>query len=200
MTIADRLTDLNRWYEGLPDDRRIFVYPGVLLAAALVNARWTGSPFGWVFFAALAALVVIRRSYVSGYLKSEALADGPAAKAASAPRAFVPPPAPVQPVAKPAPAPAPVAPPVVAQPAAAPAPQAAPPPPAAPAPVAAQPAAKPAPPPPVHPAVASTPTVDGPAPRPVPAAAAATPKKNVQPPPRKNDGRSGRRKPGDKHP
>jgi hypothetical protein len=48
--------------------------------------------------------------------------------------------------------------------------------------------------------VASAPTVDGPAPRPVPAAAPGNQKKNHAPPPRKNDGRSGRRKPGDKHP
>jgi outer membrane biosynthesis protein TonB len=194
MTIADRLTELNRWYEDLPDDRRIFVYPGVLLVAALVNARWFGTPFGWLFFATLAALFVIRRSHVSGYLKTEALAGGPVAAAAhraepaAAPRAFVAQPAPVQPVVKPAPAP------VATQAAARPTPQPAPPPP-----VAAQPVAKPAPQPPVQQA-AATPTVDGPAPHSAPAAAASSPKKNVPPPPRKNDGRSGRRKPGDKHP
>ncbi len=198
MTLADRLIDLNRWYEELPDDRRIFVYPGVLLVAALVNARWTGSPFGWLFFGALAALVVIRRSYVSGYLKSEALADGPAARSAPAPRAFVPPPAPVPPTAKPVPAPAPTASPVAAQPAARPAPPPAAPPPPAPPPVAAQPVARPAPQPAAPPVVPSAPTVDGP--RPVPAAAAASTKKTAAPPPRKHDGRSGRRKPGDKHP
>src|ERR1700712_4631244 len=31
------LIDLNRWYEGLPESRRLWVYPAVLLAAGAIN-------------------------------------------------------------------------------------------------------------------------------------------------------------------
>jgi cytoskeletal protein RodZ len=210
MTIAERLNDLNRWYDGLPDDRRVFVYPGVLLAAALVSAKWTGSPFGWLFLAAVAALVLIRKVYAP--VRSEALAGGPTAHAAP-PRPFVAQPAPVRPISTPpqppvaaqpaasSPPASPVVPPPVVQPAATPDPapqptiQAAP---VAPI-IAAQPAARPAP-QSAPPSVPSAPTVDGPAPRPAPAAATGAQKKTNAPPPRKNEGRSGRRKPGDKHP
>ena len=71
MTLADRLIDLNRWYEGLPDGRRVFVYPAVLVAAGFVNTRLTGAPIGWVSLSALVALIVVRRSYVSGWLASQ---------------------------------------------------------------------------------------------------------------------------------
>ena len=77
MTLADRLIDLNRWYEGLPDTRRVFVYPAVLVAAGLVNTRLTGAPIGWVSLSALVALFVVRRSYVSGWLAAQAPAGGP---------------------------------------------------------------------------------------------------------------------------
>jgi hypothetical protein len=76
MTLADRLIDLNRWYEGLPEGRRIFVYPAVLVAAGFVNTRLTGAPIGFVSLSALAALIVIRRSYVSGWLASHAPIGG----------------------------------------------------------------------------------------------------------------------------
>nr|WP_294556028.1 hypothetical protein [uncultured Rhodopila sp.] len=76
MTLADRLIDLNRWYEGLPDGRRVFVYPAVLVGAGFINTRLTDAPIGWVSLSALVALVVIRRSYISGWLASRAPIGG----------------------------------------------------------------------------------------------------------------------------
>jgi MYXO-CTERM domain-containing protein len=62
MTFAERVIELNRWYDSLPEPRRIMVYPAVLLAAGAINMHWTGSPFGLVFLLALAVLFVLRRS------------------------------------------------------------------------------------------------------------------------------------------
>jgi MYXO-CTERM domain-containing protein len=65
MTLAERVNDLNRWYEALPEPRRILVYPVVLLAAGAINMHWTGSPFGLVFLLALVVLFALRRSYTA---------------------------------------------------------------------------------------------------------------------------------------
>jgi hypothetical protein len=213
MTLADRLIDLNRWYEALPDGRRVFVYPAVLVAAGFVNTRLTGSPIGWVSVSALAALVAARRSYVSGWLASRVPAGGPVAavrpRAAAetvAPAALAKP-EPVRPIAAVAPKPEPVVPVAVErQPAAPAAPVHAPVIPPAAAPVAAQPIARAAP--------EQVAPVEVPAPKPVARveAATATPpapahdnhakggKRGNTPPGRKQDGKSGKRKPGDKHP
>jgi hypothetical protein len=77
MTLAERLFDLNRWYEALPDGQRILVYPAVLVAAGLINTRWTGSPFGAVLLLTVLALIAVRRSYTSGWLGSRVAAGGP---------------------------------------------------------------------------------------------------------------------------
>ena len=77
MTLAERLIDLNRWYEALPDGQRILVYPAVLVAAGLINTRWTGSPFGAVLLLTVLALIAVRRSYTSGWLGSRVAAGGP---------------------------------------------------------------------------------------------------------------------------
>jgi hypothetical protein len=76
MTLADRLIDLNHWYEGLPDGRRVFVYPAVLVVAGYVNTRLTGAPIGLVSLSALVALVAVRRSYISGWLAARVPAGG----------------------------------------------------------------------------------------------------------------------------
>ncbi len=79
MALAERLIDLNRWYEALPDGQRVLVYPAVLVAAGIINSRWTGSPFGLVLLLTVVALITIRRSYISGWLASRVAAGGPPA-------------------------------------------------------------------------------------------------------------------------
>ncbi|WP_193540103.1 hypothetical protein, partial [Rhodopila globiformis] len=111
MTLAERVNDLNRWYEALPESRRILVYPAVLVAAGVIDTHRTGAPFGMVFLAALVLLFALRRSYIAGWFKQSAAA-GPAGAlehqrtveppAAKAPAAKEPPPA--APAAKPEPA------------------------------------------------------------------------------------------------
>lgn len=208
MTLADRLIDLNRWYEGLPDGRRVFVYPAVLVAAGFVNTRLTGAPIGWVSLSALVALFVVRRSYISGWLAARAPVGGPSVGtrpfvvAAPAAPAAVAKPEPVRPAVVVAPvAPlaeikAPAAP--VAAPVSAPA-------------VAVQPVARaipepavpvqaPAEPKPVIRVEAATATPPSP-PAPAHHDNQAKSGKRANPPGgRKHEGKSGKRKPGDKHP
>jgi outer membrane biosynthesis protein TonB len=164
MTFPERVIELNRWYDSLPEPRRILVYPAVLLAAGAINMHWTGSPFGLVFLLTLAMLFALRRSYTAGWVKAEAATGGPAGALEHQPK--IEPPAfkapvvaekPAAPAAQPAPQPAP-------QPASQAVPQAAPqaapvPPPAAAAPV-------------VRPAAAAPAPVAPPAPAPAPAPAA----------------------------
>lgn len=204
MTLADRLIDLNHWYEGLPDTRRVFVYPAVLVAAGFVNTRLTGAPIGWVSVSALAALIAVRRSYVSGWLAARVPAGGQVAD--TSPRAVA---APVPPAPAVVAKPEPVRPAVVAP--AAPVAAERVPAPAAAAPASVQPVARAVPEPPVQPAPAPKPVVR------VEAATAAPPapaqdnhakddnhakggKRGNAPPGRKHEGKSGKRKPGDKHP
>src|SRR4051812_12030833 len=159
MTFAERVIELNRWYESLPEPRRILVYPAVLLAAGAINMHWTGSPFGMVFLLTLLVLFALRRSYLTGWVKP---ADGSSAALEQQPKAAAPvakaPAPPVQaapaPAAKPAPAPA------AAQPAPVPPPAPRP----QPAPAAAQ--AAPVPPPAARPQPAPAPAAAQPAPRP----------------------------------
>jgi hypothetical protein len=57
---ADWLIDLNHRYEALPESRRLWVYPAVLLIAGAINMMLTiryGFPFGLLFLVALLALV-----------------------------------------------------------------------------------------------------------------------------------------------
>ena len=145
------LIDLNHWYEGLPDTRRVFVYPAVLVAAGFVNTRLTGAPIGWVSVSALAALIAVRRSYVSGWLAARVPAGGQVAD--TRPRAVA---APVPPAPAAIAKPEPVRPAVVA-PAAA--PEIRVPAPAAVASASVQPIARAVPEPPVQPAPAPKPVV-----------------------------------------
>jgi hypothetical protein len=200
MSLAERVIDLNHWYEDLPVDRRIFVYPGVLLAGALLNNHWFGSPIGLVSVLAVLALVAIRKSYTSGWLAAQA--GGPSVNQGrpSSPAQFTAPaPAsrPVEPTSA-APPTAKVAvapPPVVLRPAAAPPVAAAPPPPVPPRPATVvQPA-------PVQPSATFVP--DRQAWKPAPPPIAPAPAVNAQPevvartsppPSRKSEKRAARRK------
>nr|WP_294517104.1 hypothetical protein [uncultured Rhodopila sp.] len=192
MTLADRLIDLNRWYEGLPDGRRVFVYPAVLVAAGFVNTRLTGAPIGWVSVSALLALIAARKSYVSGWLTPGVTAGAPVAETrhravaeAVAPAAIARP-APVQPAPVMVPKAETVVPVATEPKAAAPAvPVYAP----VVAPVAVQEPVKPA-------TRVEAATAVPPSP---PAVEDNHAKNGKRANGRKNDGKSGKRKPGDKH-
>ncbi len=69
---AGWLIDLNQRYEAMPDPRRIWVYPAVLLIAGAINMMLTihyGFPFGLLFLLALLALVAVRAPYTAGRLR-----------------------------------------------------------------------------------------------------------------------------------
>jgi hypothetical protein len=83
---AGWLIALNRRYETLPESRRIWVYPTVLLIAGAINMMLTirfGFPFGLLFLVALLALVMLRAPYTAGWLRSSATAAAPATSGAS---------------------------------------------------------------------------------------------------------------------
>jgi hypothetical protein len=65
---AGWLVDLNHRYEALPESRRLWVYPAVLLIAGAINMMLTiryGFPFGLLFLVALLALVILRAPYTA---------------------------------------------------------------------------------------------------------------------------------------
>ena len=77
---SDRLIDLNLRYEAMPESRRIWVYPAVLLIGGAINMMLTiafGFPFGLLFLLTLLALIAVRAPYTAGWLKPQVEA-GPA--------------------------------------------------------------------------------------------------------------------------
>lgn len=69
---ADWLIGLNQRYEAMPEPRRFWVYPAVLLAAGAINMMLTiayGFPFGLLALLALLALVAIRAPYTAGWIQ-----------------------------------------------------------------------------------------------------------------------------------
>jgi hypothetical protein len=83
---ADWLLDLNHRYEAMPDTRRFWVYPAVLLIAGGINMLLTigsGFPFGLLFLLALLALVCIRAPYTAGWLKPRDAVTGQASYTAT---------------------------------------------------------------------------------------------------------------------
>ncbi|MBV9653236.1 MAG: hypothetical protein JOZ42_01600 [Acetobacteraceae bacterium] len=65
------VTNVNRWYDGLPETRSAWVPVGVLLIAGALNMIFTvkyGFPFGLLFLLALLALIAIRAPYSAGWL------------------------------------------------------------------------------------------------------------------------------------
>jgi hypothetical protein len=73
---ANWLIDINHRYDALPESRRLWVYPAVLLIAGAVNMMLTirfGFPFGLLFLLALLALVVIRAPFTAGWLRATPL-------------------------------------------------------------------------------------------------------------------------------
>ena len=69
---------LNTWYDGLPEWRRFWIFPAVLVVAGGINMALTLGghfPFALLFLLALLALVALRAPYVWGWLTPP---DGPA--------------------------------------------------------------------------------------------------------------------------
>jgi hypothetical protein len=83
---AGWLIDLNHRYEALPESRRFWVYPAVLLIAGAINMTLTiryGFPFCLLFLVALLGLVALRAPYTAGWLRSSASTAAPANPSAS---------------------------------------------------------------------------------------------------------------------
>jgi hypothetical protein len=92
---TDWLVDLNRRYDAMPELRRLWVFPVILLVAGTVNMLltiWAGFPFGLLFLLALVFLVALRAPYAGGLLRSppslEPLAPGVEYKSAIASGSF----------------------------------------------------------------------------------------------------------------
>ena len=72
------LIELNQNYDALPEPRRIWVYPAVLLIAGAINMLLTiyyGFPFGLLFLLGLLSLVAFRAPYTAGWLARPDMAD-----------------------------------------------------------------------------------------------------------------------------
>ena len=62
--------NLNRWYDALPESRRLWVFPAVLLIGGATNMKLTiafGFPFGLLFLLTLLLLVAVRAPYTAGW-------------------------------------------------------------------------------------------------------------------------------------
>ena len=79
---ADWIAGLNERYEAVPEMRRFWIFPAILLIAGAVNMQLTisyGWSFGLLFLLVLLALVVVRAPYVHG-LRRPSSADGAPAR------------------------------------------------------------------------------------------------------------------------
>jgi len=78
---ADWLVGLNRRYEAMPDERRFWVFPAILVIAGAINMQLTinkGYPFGLIFLIVLLAVIVMRAPYAHGLLRSPSSGGTPA--------------------------------------------------------------------------------------------------------------------------
>ncbi len=78
---ADWLVGVNRRYEAMPDERRFWVFPAILVIAGAVNMQLTinkGYPFGLIFLIVLLAIIVMRAPYAHGLLRSPSSGGTPA--------------------------------------------------------------------------------------------------------------------------
>jgi len=78
---ADWLIGLNRRYEALPDERRFWVFPAILVIAGAINMQLTinrGYSFGLIFLIVLLAIIVMRAPYAHGLLRSPSPGGMPA--------------------------------------------------------------------------------------------------------------------------
>lgn len=75
---ADWLIDLNRRYDALPEFRRFWLFPAVLVIAGAINMLLTinsGFPFGLLFLLALLVMVLMRAPYAAGWLRASMLEE-----------------------------------------------------------------------------------------------------------------------------
>lgn len=80
---ADWLVGLNRRYEAMPEERRFWVIPAILVIAGAVNMQLTiqeGFPFGLIFLIVLLAVILMRAPFAHGLLRSPS-SDGTPASA-----------------------------------------------------------------------------------------------------------------------
>ena len=78
---ADWIAGLNERYEAVPEKRRFWIFPAILLIAGAINMQLTislGWPFGLIFLLVLLAISVVRAPYVHGLLKPASAAGAPA--------------------------------------------------------------------------------------------------------------------------
>ena len=78
---ADWIAGLNERYEAVPESRRFWIFPTILLIAGAINMQMTisyGWPFGLLFLLALLAIIAVRAPYVHGLLRPAAAEGGPA--------------------------------------------------------------------------------------------------------------------------
>lgn len=76
---ADRLIELNRQYDEMPEFRQTWLFLAIILTVGAVNMLLTITldfPFGLLLLLAILALVAIRAPYVSGMLKPSPSAGG----------------------------------------------------------------------------------------------------------------------------
>jgi len=82
---ADWIHDLNERYEALPEARRFFVIPAILIVAGTANLVLTatrGWTFGGLFLLVLLAVLLVRVPYVWGVIApSEKVIEGPLGRA-----------------------------------------------------------------------------------------------------------------------
>ncbi len=78
---ADWIAGLNERYEAVPESRRFWIFPAILLAAGAINMQLTinqGWPFGLLFLLALLAISAVRAPYVHGLIRGPSTEGGPA--------------------------------------------------------------------------------------------------------------------------
>lgn len=78
---ADWIAGLNERYEAVPEKRRFWIFPAILLIAGAVNMQMTisyGWRFGLLFLLVLLAMVVVRAPYVHGLLRPASAGSAPA--------------------------------------------------------------------------------------------------------------------------
>ncbi|HQT79538.1 MAG TPA: hypothetical protein PLD10_21040 [Rhodopila sp.] len=74
------LRDLNHRYDAMPEARRVWIFPAILLIAGGINMALTianGFPFGILFLLVLLVLVAIRAPYAAGWFAPPSLSQVP---------------------------------------------------------------------------------------------------------------------------
>ena len=70
-----QMISLNRWYESLPETRRMLVIPAILIVVGGINMAMTignGFPFGLLFLIALLVILALRAPYAWGFVRDPA--------------------------------------------------------------------------------------------------------------------------------